>query len=103
MFKLGKSIKCRVLTVDVKRRRVLLTRKPTLIKSKLPALATYPARDSLPSTEAAAIGSIVEGFVTAIRPAGLIVTFYNNVHGIVPEADLAKQVRDLPESHACLY
>ena len=99
MYKVGKRVKCRVLTADPVRRRALLTLKPTLVKSELPLLVAYPDGNATGGALATpGIGSVVHGFVTAVKSAGLIVTFYNNVHGLVPLGDLKKQVRGVHRS-----
>ena len=89
MYRAGKKVKARVLTVDPANHSVLLTLMPSLVKSELPLVVSYP--DGKQSTGVATVGSVVHGFVTALRPTGVIVTFYNNVHGLVPLADLTKQ------------
>jgi ribosomal protein S1 len=37
------------------------------------------------------VGTVCVGFVTRVETYGLIVTFYDNVHGIVPAKTLASQ------------
>ena len=47
-------------------------------------------------------GICATGFVTKTGPFGIVVTFYNNVHGLVPAKHLAKQgVEDPTESFPC--
>ena len=81
-FKPGQTVKCRVLSVDVESRRVLVSFKPKLVKSSLAIVNTYDKEVE---------GKISHGFITAFRKGGIIVTFYGNVHGIVPTAMLRKQ------------
>jgi rRNA biogenesis protein RRP5 len=75
MFKEGQKISCRVLTLDAKGRRVILTHKKSLLDSPLPPLVSW--------TEAKR-GGVHHGFVTNVGQKGLLVTFYNNVKGWVP-------------------
>eukprot|EP00953_Heterococcus_sp_UTEX-ZZ885_P022372 12385-Heterococcus_DN1.PRE.1 len=41
--------------------------------------------------EQATRGTTATGFVTKVGAFGIVVTFYNNVHGLVPAKILAKQ------------
>jgi len=75
-FTVGGKVTAQVLLVDPSRNRVVLTMKKSLRSSTLPRICTYA--DAVP-------GSIAEGFVQAIRDFGLIVSFYNGVHGIAPK------------------
>lgn len=81
-------VKVRVLQIDAAKRRCHLTMKRTLLESTLPLITTYEgAAEGAPSL-------VSHGFVTALRPGlGMIVTFYNNVHGVVSEKELEKAVR----------
>jgi len=90
VFKVGKKLKCRVLTSEPEKHRAHLTLMPTLVTSELPPLVTYPDPSQSGASAGPFIGSVVHGFVTAVKPAGVIVTFYNNVHGLVPSKALAK-------------
>lgn len=72
-FKLGQQCKARVLTVNAD--RVQLTMKKSLVDSDLPIISSYVD---------AAVGIVSQGFVTKVDDFGLIVTFFANVHGIVP-------------------
>jgi rRNA biogenesis protein RRP5 len=80
-FTIGKVIKCRVLTVDVGAKKVVLTAKKSLVTSTLPALSAY---------EQAAKGMIVNGYVTNAKDYGCTVEFYGGVHGLIPITDLQK-------------
>ena len=74
-FKEGQLLACRVLQVDAAAKKVQLTHKKTMVKTDLAVIASY--KDATPGTQA-------HGFVTAAKDFGLLVTFYNNVHGLVP-------------------
>ncbi|XP_040217796.1 protein RRP5 homolog [Rana temporaria] len=76
----GKNIKCRVLNVDPLARKLILTRKKTMINSKLPIIASF--HDAKP-------GMITHGFIWAVKDFGCIVKFYNDVHGLVPARELS--------------
>lgn len=60
-FSVGKTLKCRVLNVDLSSRRIILTHKPTLVKSKLPILTEYTQ---------ATVGKTYHGFVTQAKDFG---------------------------------
>ena len=90
-IKVGASVRCKVLEVDLERQRAVLTLKKKLLQSKLPIIASY--EDAAAAIAVPDSALVSHGFVTAVKPGkGLIVTFYNNVHGIVTEAELARAV-----------
>ena len=60
----------KVLTVDVKKRRVILTHKKSLVNTQQSVITDY--NDCSP-------GIIAEGFVYRIRDSGIMVVFYGNV------------------------
>ncbi|NP_001122095.1 programmed cell death 11 L homeolog [Xenopus laevis] len=76
---IGNKIKCKVLTVVTCERKLILTRKRTLMKSTLPVLASY--EDAQP-------GLITHGFIVAIKDYGCLVKFYNEVQGLAPRREL---------------
>ncbi|KAI6047791.1 hypothetical protein EDC04DRAFT_2555890 [Pisolithus marmoratus] len=73
-FKVGASIKCRVLTVEPERNRVVLTAKRTLLDTTQPILTSY---------EGAKIGTVTHGVVFAVTEKGLKVEFFNNVKATI--------------------
>ncbi|TRM65942.1 hypothetical protein BD626DRAFT_612896 [Schizophyllum amplum] len=77
-FKVGATIKCRVLVVDEARKRISLTAKKSLLDSSLPVLARY---------EDAQVGMITHAVVFKVHDKHLMVEFYNNVKAIVPAKD----------------
>jgi len=77
-FKVGQTLNCKVLQTsmdDSNRPRILLTNKKSLIGSDLPNITSY---------EQMVPGTLAHGFVTMSRAdRGVMVTFFNNVHGII--------------------
>ncbi len=82
------EVKCRVLTVDKPRRLALVTLKPSLVQTPLPALTSYAQAAAMAAAASDDDRAIVHGFASAARPIGLIVTMFGNVHGLVPKSDL---------------
>ncbi|KAJ3156683.1 rRNA biogenesis protein rrp5 [Geranomyces michiganensis] len=80
MFKEGAIIKCQVLSVDAKNKRVILTHKKSLLNSTLPKIVSYDATKP---------GDIAHGVVSAVKPFGCIVTFHNEVRALVPMNELS--------------
>ena len=81
-FKAGQKVKCRVLTCDPVARKVQLTFKNTLVRSKLDILSTY---------NDATAGTSAHGFVSALNERkGITVTFYGGCYGVIPATDLAE-------------
>ncbi|KDO28237.1 hypothetical protein SPRG_06286 [Saprolegnia parasitica CBS 223.65] len=80
-YKVGHAIECRVLSVDVPAKKVHLTLKKGLVSSELPPLTSY---------QMATPGTMAHGFITKVAEFGLVVGFYNGVHGLVPAATLFK-------------
>ena len=78
---MGKFVNCRVLQIDTKHNKVLLTCKRVLVTSPNEIISSY-SEDY--------VDSLAHGFVTAIKDYGIIVTFYNNVHGLVSIEDMEK-------------
>ncbi|KAF9015563.1 U3 snoRNP-associated protein Rrp5 [Cyathus striatus] len=74
-FKLGSTIRCRVLVVDPARQRIFLTAKKTLIDSELPILSNF---------EEAKPGMTTHAVVTRVHDKHIIVEFYNGLRAIIP-------------------
>ncbi|CAL9220483.1 unnamed protein product [Arabidopsis halleri] len=72
-FKVGAELVFRVL--GCKSKRITVTYKKTLVKSKLPILSSYTD-----ATE----GLVTHGWITKIEKHGCFVRFYNGVQGFVP-------------------
>jgi rRNA biogenesis protein RRP5 len=81
-YAVGQSVSVRVLQVDSGKNKVYATLKRSLVKDDGPHLCSY--EDATP-------GRACVGFVTRVESYGLIVTFYANVHGLVPAKVLASQ------------
>lgn len=76
-FQVGAELVFRVL--GIKSKRITVTHKKTLVKSKLPILSSYTD-----ATE----GLWTHGWITKIESHGCFVRFYNGVQGFVPRAEL---------------
>jgi len=79
----GQVVTCRVLTVNPGKRKIYVTMKPSLVKDK--------RGTALTSYEDAISGSTHTGFVTKVGDYGVILTFYGNVHGLLPHRTLTQQ------------
>ncbi|CAM9431765.1 unnamed protein product [Chrysoparadoxa australica] len=89
-FKIGAKVTCRVLSAQPEQRKVQLTLKKSLVKDESPILSAF---------DEAKRGQAATGFVTKIGSYGIVVTFYSNVHGLIPAKALANQgVEDPSES-----
>ncbi|ONM52228.1 Ribosomal protein S1-like1 [Zea mays] len=76
-FKVGAELLFRVL--GCKSKRVTVTYKKSLVKSKLDVLSSYAD---------AKIGLVTHGWITHIEKHGCFVKFYNGVQGFVSRSDL---------------
>jgi rRNA biogenesis protein RRP5 len=74
-FRVGSTLKCRVLVVDPERNRIALTAKKTLVESTLPIVGTW---------DDAKIGLVTHAVVFKVAPKSLQVEFYNNLKAVVP-------------------
>ncbi|KAG6336141.1 hypothetical protein ID866_2951 [Astraeus odoratus] len=88
-FKVGGSIKCRVLTIEPERRRVVLTAKKTLLDASLSIVTSY---------EDAKIGLITHGVVFGVSDRVLKVEFFNNVKGVIPAREASETSAKLTEA-----
>ena len=77
-FKVGSSIKARVLRVSVDEGNAFVTFKKTLVKSTLTVISNY-------NVEA---GLWAHGTIVAILGTGLLMSFFNEVKGFVPLHEL---------------
>ncbi|KAG5651611.1 hypothetical protein H0H81_008071 [Sphagnurus paluster] len=82
-FKVGASIKCRVLVVDGNRKRISLTAKKTLLESTLPIISTV---------EGAKVGLVTHAVIFKVCEKHLLVEFFNNLKAMVP----IKEVSETP-------
>ncbi|KAG5724185.1 rRNA biogenesis protein RRP5 [Termitomyces sp. T112] len=74
-FKVGASIKCRVLVLDTERKRISLTAKKTLLESSLPLVSVF---------EDAKVGLVTHAVVFKVYEKYILVEFFNNLKAIVP-------------------
>jgi rRNA biogenesis protein RRP5 len=74
-FRIGASIKCRILVVDPEKNRISLTAKKTLVESTLPIVSAW---DDLK------VGTVTHAVVFKVAPRSLQVEFFNNLKAIVP-------------------
>ncbi|KAE9051353.1 hypothetical protein PR001_g1533 [Phytophthora rubi] len=90
-YKVGKIASARVLHVDLEAKKTFLTMKTGLLSSELPVLSSF---------EEAKMDLVAHGFITKIAQYGVIVTFYNNVYGLVPMAVLQQAgIENLEEAY----
>ncbi|OWZ22253.1 RRNA biogenesis protein rrp5 [Phytophthora megakarya] len=90
-YSIGKVANARVLHVDLEVKKTYLTMKSGLLSSELPVLSSF---------EDATMGLIAHGFISKIAEYGVIVTFYNNVYGLVPMAVLQQAgIENLEEAY----
>ncbi|KAG2317978.1 hypothetical protein Bca4012_069048 [Brassica carinata] len=86
-FKVGAELVFRVL--GCKSKRITVTCKKTLVKSKLPILSSYAD-----ATE----GLVTHGWITKIEKNGCFVRFYNGVQGFVARFELGLEPGSDPSS-----
>ncbi|KAJ3383334.1 Protein RRP5 [Entophlyctis sp. JEL0112] len=89
IFKIGMSVKCRVLTADPAARKIVLTLKKPLVNSPLAIISTYSQE---------ALNQSVDAHIIAIKPFGLIIGLYGPVRAIVPKKELSSQSVMNPEA-----
>ncbi|KAJ3411723.1 hypothetical protein HDV05_001783 [Chytridiales sp. JEL 0842] len=82
LFKVGASVKAKVLESDAKENKLTLTLKKSLVNSQLPNVTSY---SSVP------IGSVVDGYVIAVRDFGCVIGFYGGVRAIAPISELSER------------
>ncbi|XP_032844612.2 protein RRP5 homolog [Tyto alba] len=87
-YNVGDEVTCRVLECNPAGRKLILTLKKSLVRSKLPVLSNY--EDAKP-------GLITHGFVVCAREFGCIVKFYNDVKGLVPKNELSSEPISCPD------
>jgi rRNA biogenesis protein RRP5 len=91
MFKVGSSMKCRVIGVDATTGRITVTFKKSLITSPLPPIT---------GLEGLQPGTLGVGMIVALKSFGCLVSLYNGVRGLVPLSECKEGifVRD-PKDH----
>uniref|UniRef100_UPI00398EE491 protein RRP5 homolog isoform X2 n=1 Tax=Pristiophorus japonicus TaxID=55135 RepID=UPI00398EE491 len=88
LYSVGDQVRCRVLTVNSDSKKLILTRKKTLVGSKLPLLTCY--KEAVPRR-------VAHGYIVCVKPFGCIVRFYNEVRGLVPRQELSARPVPFPE------
>ncbi|KAG7099001.1 hypothetical protein E1B28_000886 [Marasmius oreades] len=81
-FRIGSTVKCRVLVVDSERKRISLTAKKTLLESALPLITSYDEAD---------VGKVTHGVVFKVTSKSLMIEFYNNVKAIIPLREVSEE------------
>ncbi|EPX71929.1 U3 snoRNP-associated protein Rrp5 [Schizosaccharomyces octosporus yFS286] len=88
-FKVGTTVKGRVLTTNTLRRRVIVTLKKSLLNSDLPPISSF---------EQATPGIRAIGVLARVLEDGAIVEFYNSVRGFLPVSEMSEAyIRDARE------
>lgn len=89
LFKKGAIMKFRVISKDIIDKKLILTAKKSIINSKLNPIMDY---------ESVKIGDVAQGVIAAVKEFGVIVTFFNQVRAIVPNAELSDEFIKNPAS-----
>ncbi|ORY31169.1 TPR-like protein [Rhizoclosmatium globosum] len=79
-FKVGSTVKGRVLSSEPEAKRISVTLKQSLVESELPIVAAY---------DPSLVGTIVDCVITSIPKHGVYVSFYNKVTGFCPTNQLS--------------
>ncbi|KAI9885781.1 MAG: hypothetical protein M1823_002410 [Watsoniomyces obsoletus] len=80
IFKIGMTVKTRILSKDMEQRRLYLTLKKSLVRSDLPILDSYPDEPF----ETRYLGTIAH-----VVSTGAYVHFYGSVRGFLPLAEMS--------------
>ncbi|XP_078421131.1 protein RRP5 homolog isoform X1 [Cetorhinus maximus] len=88
LYSVGDQVRCRVLSVNTETKKLILTKKKTLVGSKLPIITQY--KEAIPRRQA-------HGYIACAKPFGCIVRFYDEVRGLVPQQELSAQPVPFPE------
>ncbi|XP_066549502.1 protein RRP5 homolog [Amia ocellicauda] len=92
-YSAGDQITCRVLYVISEQKKLVLTRKKTLLESILPRFCTY--EDAKP-------GCVSHCHILAVKNFGCVVGFYGNIKGLVPIKELSTEPAIVPSDLFCL-
>ncbi len=79
-LKPGTEIKCKIIQLDPKEKRCVLTAKKTLIKTQ------HPLIDSFDNLKA---GMETYGVIVSIQKYGLLLSFLNDLRGLVPRNQIS--------------
>lgn len=77
-----------VLSVDYQNKKIILSRKKTLMETTLPLFLSYAD---------ACVGLVSHGFIVCIKDFGCIVRFYGDVKGLVPMSELTLEPTNNPQ------
>lgn len=78
----GQKIDCRILKVNLLKKRIILTRKPSLLNSKDRIINKYSLDD---------IGLITTGYISSILSSGgILVNFYGDVRALMLSKEAAR-------------
>ena len=90
MFKEGKSVTARVLSIDASKRQIRLTLKKSLVNSEAALFISY---------DEITVGMQSPGTIVNIVPAGAVVQFYGNVRGFLPVCEMSEAYIQDPNQH----
>lgn len=77
-FKVGSTVKARVIELEAARSRVVLTLKKSLVESDLPVLASFAEYSQ---------GVVVAGTVVKLLDKGLVVELFGGQKAFVPQSE----------------
>ena len=90
-FQVGQRVRFRVLKVNSKEKKIVVTMKKSLLKSELPILAAY--HDAKPKM-------LTHGIVDCIKEFGCFIQFYNGVRGFLPLEEInASEIKHHPSEY----
>jgi rRNA biogenesis protein RRP5 len=69
-----------VIASDASKKRLLFTLKKSIVNSTLPIVCEYSQE---------LVGSIVHGYIVAVKPFGCIVGFFGDVKALIPISELS--------------
>lgn len=88
-FQIGAKMKFKVLDCDPGTKKITITRKKTMLSSKLQPITSY---------EDAVEGLVTHGWISGVEDYGCFVCFYNNVKGLAHRTELGLDPGVKPES-----
>lgn len=90
MFKIGSTMSFRVLSVDVEKRRLILTLKKSLVQCKTKLFLEYHDVKA---------GDVTTGVIGSVKDYGCIINFFNNLRALAPLSELSHEHLTNPASH----
>ena len=94
-FKRGQVIPVRVLANNSRGKgykQMLVSARKSLVKSNLPIVATYSEE---------LVGTITHGVITALKDFGCLITFYDNVRGLIPASKFDRAMYTMGQTVMC--